>query len=143
MLGSIVNTYPKTVLRCYMWTLTKREADNSEYNTWNLPACSVKLLCTIEDSALIINVAYFYFAKAYFVQVHDKPSRGMCVRKRGHELWHHREYSCIAVYELQATQYSSNKLSEVFFLSFLFLEFCPTFLYTFWRFKDLMWNLQN
>ena len=37
----------------------------------------------------------------------------------------------IAVYELQATQYTANKLSEVFFLSFLFLEFCPTFVYTF------------
>ena len=123
-----------------MWTLTKREADNSEYNTWNLPACSVKLLCTIEDSALIINVAYFYFAKAYFVQVLTSLAVA-CVCEK--EDMNYDIIGSIAVYELQATQYTANKLSEVFFLSFLFLEFCPTFVYTFWRFKDLMWNLQN
>ena len=123
-----------------MWTLTKREADNSQYNTWNIPACSVKLLCTIEDSALIINVAYFYFAKAYFVQVLTSLAVA-CVCEK--EDMNYDIIGSIAVYELQATQYTANKLSEVFFLSFLFLEFCPTFVYTFWRFKDLMWNLQN
>ena len=73
-------------------------------------------------------MAYFYFEKAYFVQVLTSLAVA-CVCEK--EDMNYDIIGSIAVYELQATQYTANKLSEVFFLSFLFLEFCPTFVYTF------------